>query len=338
MFLSKESFEEINKIFIPSKPLNIIDKDGILKNMESLYELEDYIKENIYDKKYPGILPNIETNIYSQDEDNYSDDEEGEYEEKSIEKNSQNELKEDNQKKEKKYKIIPKPNDIITFNENFSTDDEDEFDAIQLLNEDRSEGNENGWVLCIDKDKKIYYKIIKLKDEQGKDVESLIFYAETIIDIPAKTVNRYVNDFNFRKEFDNMYKQGKIISEKNDEENNVKIIDGYYYMKMPFMFTDRDFVTRKKVWENHNNKKDCFLINIKSIEHPDYPAKDKPVRAEFKNRSAYICPLNDEECKFYLVTFFDMKLNVGVSLMKNKGSEGQGKWIDKLVENIKKHE
>ena len=336
MFLSKESFEEINKIFIPSKPLNIIDKDGMLKNMESLYELEDYIKENIYDKKYPGILPNIETNMYSQEEDNYSDDEEEEGEEKSIEKNSQNES---NKKEEKKYKIIPKPNDIITFNENFSTDDEDEYDAIQLLNEDRSEGNENGWVLCINKDdKKIYYKVVKLQDEKGNDVDSLIFYADATIDFPSKTVNKYVNDFNFRKEFDGMYKQAKILSEKYDEENHVKIIEGYYYMKMPFMFTDRDFVTRKKIWENHNNKNDCFLINIKSIDHPDYPVKDKPVRAEFRNRSAYICPLNDGQCKLYLASFFDMKINVGFSMMKSKGSEGQEKWIDKFVENIKKHE
>ena len=336
MFLSKESFEEINKIFIPSTPLNIIDKDDELKKMESLYELEDYIKENIYDKKYPGVLPNIETNLYSQED--YSDEEE---EEKSIEKDSHNELDSNDKevKQEKKYKIISKPNDIIMFNENYSTDDVDEYDAIQLLNEDRTEGNEHGWVLSVNKEKKkIYYKIIKLQDEKGNDVESLIFYVDAIIDYPSQKVNHYVNDFNFRQEFDNLYKQAKIFNEKNDDENNIKIIEGYYYMKMPFMFTDRDFVTRKKIWENHNNNKDCFLISIKSFEHPDYPAKDKPVRGEFKNRCAYICPLNDGQCKMCLASFFDMKMNVGVSMMKSKGSEGQGQWVDKFVENIKKHE
>jgi hypothetical protein len=335
MFLSKESFEEINKNFIPSSPLNIIDKDGILKNMESLYELEDYIKENIYDKKYPGILPNIETNLYSQEEDNYSDDEEEEREEKSIEKNSQNES---NKKEEKKYKIIPKPNDIITFNENFSTDDEDEYDAIQLLNEDRSEGNENGWVLCINKDdKKIYYKVVKLQDEKGNDVDSLIFYADATIDFPSKTLNKYVNDFNFRKEFDMLYSQGKILEEKTEGEN-LKIFELYLYMKMPFVFTDRDFVVRKKIWSNHNNKKDCTLIHIKSIENSEYPPKDKPVRGLFINRGAYICPTDNGQSKLYLSTCFDMKMNVSPSMMKQKGSEGQGQWVHKFIENIKKHE
>ena len=40
-----------------------------------------------------------------------------------------------------------------TFNENYSTDDEDEFDALQLLNENREEGNEHGWILSVNKDK-----------------------------------------------------------------------------------------------------------------------------------------------------------------------------------------
>ena len=135
-----------------------------------------------------------------------------------------------------------------------------------------------------------------------------------------------------------MYKQGKILEEKTDEENNIRIIDGYYYMKMPFMLTDRDFVTRKKIWSDHNNKKDHYLIHIKSIEHPDYPPKDKPVRGKFTNRSAYICPYEDGKSKFYLATCFDMKMNISVSIIKNKGSEGQRKWLEDLIQNIKKHE
>lgn len=339
MFLSKEAFEELKKIFIPPKPINFSNEEGELKNMISFYKLEDYIKEHIYDKKYPGILPNIEPDIYSRED--YTDEEENEQEnspEKENDKNiNKNEEKINNI--EKKYKIISNLNDIITFSENYSTDDEDEYDALQLLNENREEGNEYGWILSINKEKmKIYYKIVKLKDEKGKDVDSLFFYAESIINYPANKVNQYINDFNFRKEFDEMYKKGKILNEKTIEENNLKIIEGYYYMKMPFMFTDRDFVTRKKIWSDYNNRKNCFLINIKSIEHSDYPEKDKPVRGKFINRSAYICPDGDDKCKLYLCTCFDMKINIGVSMMKTKGSEGQGQWIEKLVENIKKFE
>ena len=338
MFLSQEAFDDITKIFKPSTPINLIDKDNVLRKMDSLYELEDFIKENIYDKKYPGLLPNIEPNM-SYD---YSDEEEEQ--EKSLEKNNQNNLNEENKNKEenrieKKYKIIPSENDIIEFIGNYSTDDEDEYNAIKLLNENKNEGNEEGWVLSVNKDKmKIYYKIVKLKDEQGKDVDSLFFYADANIDYDSKKTSEYINDFNFRKEFDELYKQGKIINEKNDEENKVKIVDCYLYMKMPFMFTDRDFVIRKKIWNNFNNKKDCFLIHIKSIENSDYPAKDKPVRASFINRAAYICPDGEGHCKLYLGSCFDMKVNVGVSMMKSKGSEGQAQWINKFIENIKKHE
>ena len=338
MFLPKESLKEIQNIFIIQKPIDLVDKEGCLKNMDSYYKLEDFIKENIYDKKYPGVLPDIETNILSRE--NYSDEEEEEYQsQEKIEQNS-NQINEEIQNKiEKKYKIISNRNDIISLPENYSTDDLDEYDAVKLLNENREEANEHGWTLSVNKDKyKIYYKIVKLQDENGIDVDSLFFYAEANIDYPSNKVNQYINDFNFRKDFDEMYKSAKILDEKKDEENNLKIIDGYYYMKMPVFFSDRDFITRKKIWSDYNNKKDCFLINIKSIEHPDYPPKDKPVRGKFINRSAYICPDGDEKCKLYLGTCFDMKINVSVSMMKNKGSEGQGKWIEKVIENIKKHE
>ena len=339
MFLPNDTFDEINKILIPPSPINLIDKEDVLKNMDSFYELEDFIKENIYDKKYPGVLPDIDTNMISRGES--SDEEEQNQEKEPSQDNNSQKILPDISKniQEKKYKISSTPTDIVSFSGNFSTDDEDEYNAIKLLNENREEGNEHGWTLSVDKGHiKIYYKIVKLQDEQGKDVDSLFFYVDATLDYPSNIINKYVNDFNFRKEFDEMYKQAKIIEEKNDEENNVRIIDGYYYMKMPFMFTDRDFVTRKKIWSEHDNKKGCYLINIKSIEHPDYPAKDKPVRGKFINRSAYICPDGDDKCKFYLGTCFDMKLNVSVSMMKNKGSEGQGKWVEELIKNIKKHE
>lgn len=334
MILSKEAFEELKKIFIPPKPINFSNEEGELKNMLSFYKLEDYIKEHIYDKKYPGILPDIYSREdYTDEEGNEHDNSQEKEKDKNFQKN------EDNINIEKKYKIISNLNDIVTFSENYSTDEEDEYDALQLLNENREEGNEHGWILSIDKENiKIYYKIVKLKDEKGKDVDSLFFYAESIINYPSNKVNQYINDFNFRKEFDEMYKKGKILSENIIEENKLKIIEGYYYMKMPFMFTDRDFVTRKKIWSDYNNRKNCFLINIKSIEHSDYPEKDKPVRGKFINRSAYICPDGDDKCKLYICTCFDMKLNIAVSMMKNKGSEGQREWIVKLVENIKKFE
>ena len=337
MFLPEEDFSEINRIFIQGKPLEPVDKNNDLQNMDSLYELEDYIKENIYDKKYPGILPDVKLNS----SDDYSNEDREQKDEKELILFSSS--KKLSSTFDKKYKIISKSTDIILFNEeNYSTNDEDEFAAINLLNEDRNEGNDLDWVLSVTKDNiKIYYKQIRLKNEENKDFDTLIFYVEAILDIPSYKVNEYINDINFRKEFDSLYNQVKVLSENEDESNNLKIIELYFYMKMPVFISDRDFVVRKKIWNEYNNKKGCYLIHLKSIENSEYPPKQKPVRGKFINRAAYICPYMDEErekCKLYLASCFDMKMSFGVSMMKSKGSEGQGKWVEELIKNINKHE
>ena len=337
MFLPEEDFSEINRIFIQGKPLEPVDKNNDLQNMDSLYELEDYIKENIYDKKYPGILSDVNLNSSG----DYSNEDQEQKEEKELILFSSS--KKLSSTSDKKYKIISKSTDIILFNEeNYSTNDEDEFAAINLLNEDRSEGNDLDWVLSVTKDNiKIYYKQIRLKNEENKDFDTLIFYVEAILDIPSYKVNEYINDINFRKEFDSLYNQVKVLSENEDESNNLKIIELYFYMKMPVFISDRDFVVRKKIWNEYNNKKGCYLIHLKSIENSEYPPKQKPVRGKFINRAAYICPYMDEErekCKLYLASCFDMKMSFGVSMMKSKGSEGQGKWVEELIKNINKHE
>ncbi len=337
MFLPEEDFSEINRIFIQGKPLEPVDKNNDLQNMDSLYELEDYIKENIYDKKYPGILPDIKLNS----SDDYSNEDQEQKDEKELILFSSS--KKLSSTSDKKYKIISKSTDIILFNEeNYSTNDEDEFAAINLLNEDRNEGNDLDWVLSVTKDNiKIYYKQIRLKNEENKDFDTLIFYVEAILDIPSYKVNEYINDINFRKEFDSLYNQVKVLSENEDESHNLKILDLYFYMKMPVFISDRDFVVRKKIWNEYNNKKGCYLIHLKSIDNSEYPPKQKPVRGKFINRAAYICPYMDEErekCKLYLASCFDMKMSFGVSMMKSKGSEGQGKWVEELIKNINKHE
>ena len=154
---------------------------------------------------------------------------------------------------DKKYKIESKSSDVIIFNSNnFSTDDEDEFSSIEILNEDRSEGNRNGWCLSSEQsDIKIHNKIIKVKNEDGTEYDSLAFYAEIILDVNSSKFVNYLNDINFRKEFDNLYQNGKIIQEIKDENNEIKSMDIYLYLKMPFFYTDRDFVVRKKIWKDY---------------------------------------------------------------------------------------
>ena len=113
MFLPEESYEEINKLLILKKPLEPVDRNNILKNLNSLYELEDYIKEKIYDIKYPGVLPAINHNLSSPDE--YSDEDEQNNSEniKEVETSNNN-----IESVDKKYKIESKSSDVIIFNSN----------------------------------------------------------------------------------------------------------------------------------------------------------------------------------------------------------------------------
>ena len=340
MFLPEESFLEIKKAFIPPKPLELVDKDNIIKNMNSLYELEDYIKEKIYDTKYPGVLPNINPNLLFSEQESYEDVEE------NFEIMKENDFNDDSNSLElmqdKKYKIKSNINDIIKFdNDIFSTNDEDEFASIEILNEEKAEGNNHGWIFVSEKDDiKIYYKITKIKEE-NKILDLITFFVEALININSSKLNNYLNDINFRKEFDSLYSKAKVLEENNDKINNIKIKDLYFYMKMPIFFTDRDFIVRKKIWEDYDNKKGCYLLHLKSIENKDYPEEQNPVRAKFIIRTGYICPYDDgegEKCKLYLATCIDMKMNFGSSMVIKKASDGQRQWVVNLINNINKHE
>ena len=345
MFLPEETYEEINKLLILKKPLEPVDKNNLIQNLDSLYELEDYIKEKVYDKKYPGLLPEINQILLSQDENSDEDNQNSnENKNNNFNKNILNIIDNSVGILDKKYQINSKPGDIVKFDSNkFSTDDEDEFNAIELLNEERSENNENNWIFDTSKDNiNVYYKINKVKIDEDNEIKVLFLYVDLIADISSSKFEKYFNDNNFRKEFDKVYSKAEIIKENLDEINNIKIIDLYLYLKMPFFLTDRDFTTRKKIWKDHNNKKGCYLMHMKSVNIEDYPEKAKPVRGNFIIRAGYISPYNDaeneEKCKFSFITCFDMKLQFPLQLIKNESIKEQRIWAEDLIKNIKKHE
>ena len=68
--------------------------------------------------------------------------------------------------------------------DNYSTDDEDEYKAINILGEDLStrqkKFDENG--------AKIYFKPFATKDEKGKDAESVICFLYLLLDFPVSIV------------------------------------------------------------------------------------------------------------------------------------------------------
>ena len=297
MFLPEESYEEINNLLILKKPLEPVDKNKIIQNLNSLYELEDYIKEKIYDKKYPGLLPEINHILLSQDE-NSDEDNQNNYENNNINlyKNKLNII--DNNIEpllDNKYKIYSKPNDVVKFDSNiFCTEDEDEFNSIKILNEDKTEYNENNWELISSKDNiNLYYKINRIKIDEDKEISALCLCIDLIANANSSKFEKYFSDNNFRKKFDRLYSRSEILKENYDEINNLKTIDLYLYLRMPYFLTDRDFTVRKKIWKDHNNKKGCYLMHMKSIKIEEYPEKMKPIRGNFYIRACYISPYSD---------------------------------------------
>ena len=313
---------------------NISEPIQIKQNLEDkVQDIEEPNKE-ILDKNIPQnieptneidkIIPGKLTETVKIDEN--------ELEEMENEENPQpeenNEIPVEETITAKKY--IIKSGNIVSLPENYSTDDEDEMIAINTLNEDIS-----SWKKYTDKDGiKLYFKPYPVKDEEGKDVESVIGYCEAILDFPASKVISIMNDFEFRRNYDDQYKKGNLISERI--EGNIKYMEMYLFMKMPFIFSDRDFVVRKKCWLDYNGNKDHALFYLHSIENPEYPPKKKLVRGNYANRSGYIKPLGDNQCQLNTVTAMDVKMSLGVSTMSKNGAEMQEKWIKNLRKELAK--
>ena len=219
----------------------------------------------------------------------------------------------------------------VTLPPGYSTDDEDEFNAIQILNQDKT-----GWKLQVDKDNiKVYSKLYKIFNDEGKEVDNIIFFTDATLNFPASEVNKQYHTYQLREKWEKSLQKGKLIKEET-LPGGVHIKEYYAYITMPFIFSDRDLVVRSKVWNDYQGEKDCTLGHLKSIEHPDFPAKEKPVRAIYENRGEYIKPINDNQCKFYAITKFDMKLSAPVSMMESKGSEGQCKWVKEFIKHCGK--
>lgn len=227
--------------------------------------------------------------------------------------------------KEGKYKIT-EFNGPITLPPNYSTDDEDEFNAIQIINQDIST-----WKLQKDKDNiKVYSKLFKMVNAEGNEVDNIVFFTEATINCPSTEANRQLHDFSVRAKYDKAFEKGKILKQEHLSDN-IDIAEYYMYIKMPFLFSDRDAVIRTKIWKNYLGEKDCFLSHLKSIKHPDYPEKDKPVRAFYEKGGKYIKPINENQCKFYTIEKFDFRISAPIFMMEGSGSEGQFQGIKDFI-------
>ena len=216
---------------------------------------------------------------------------------------------------------------------NIETNDKEEKACLGFLTLDKTK-----WDVKEKNDeyKLSYANIQMLNPLTGSPEEKLCFCLEITLKKPVETVFNCLNDYNIRKTFDSLYADGKLISEKKE---NPEIYEYYLLLKMGFVFSNRDFVIRRKSWKDYKGNKGHYLIHIASINHADYPEKQDPVRGVFLNRAAYLIPgKNEQETIMTLCNSIDMKIiNVGSFMAVGKGADGIKKWIGKLKEALNKY-
>ena len=170
---------------------------------------------------------------------------------------------------------------------------------------------------------------------EEKEVESKMYYLDATIDYPASEVNKQINSFELRQNWDESLKKGKLIKEQ-DLGNGIKTIDYHGFIKMPITFANRDIVARKTIWQNYNGERDACLNEIHSIENSKFPIKEKPVRATILNKSKYIKPIDNNRTKFYYVNKCDLKLNVAAPKMEDKGAKIIENWFNDFLQQLGK--
>jgi hypothetical protein len=216
---------------------------------------------------------------------------------------------------------------------NIEASDKDEKACLGFLTHDKT-----NWEIKEKTDEyKLSYGTINMENPlTNAPEETICFCLEVTLKKPVETVLKCLNDYNIRKTFDTLYNDGKLISEKLE---NPEVYVYYLFLKMGFVFSNRDFVVQKKLWKDYKGNKDHHLIHIASINHPDYPEKSDPVRGVFLNRAAYLTPgKNEKETSMTLCNCINMKMiNVGSFMAVSKGTDGMKKWLAKFKETLEKH-
>ena len=190
------------------------------------------------------------------------------------------------------------------------------------------------WELKINKNNiKVYLKKVTLNDKEKTN--SCITKTIFIFPFNIKILIKYLEDFNFRKKKEEMFKKGKIIEKfpkKNDENYEKEII--YLYLKMP-LISDRDFVEEKKFFLNYTGIENTAFFLLHSIEREDVPINKKIVRGEMIINATYLKKINENETFFISIAQIDVKMSGIMSNMVIKESpKGQKEWIENTMKNL----
>jgi M3 family oligoendopeptidase len=106
--------------------------------------------------------------------------------------------------------------------------------------------------------------------------------------------------------------------------------------KMPFIFSDRDFVQKRKLWRNYTTNPRSMLIHSKSYDHDSYPEKEKPVRATIHIMGFYFQEIDAQNTMYSTISRGDFGFpTTFYNKMKEKVGDRSSEQIAEFIKACK---
>ena len=329
--IKKDKIEEVKKEEENKDEIKIVEeKKNELAEVTDEEIIDDKKNEKIEEKKNELIEVTDEEIIDDKKNEKIEekknelaeDNNEEIIEEKKEEIKIEEEKKEEEESKiiEKKYKLPSYPNSIIKIPPNYSTDDEDEYKLVSILNSPL----DKNWKLALNDEK----NNIKVYKKELTTTNALLLKTYSSLPYSLKTIMEVLDDYNFRMKWDKTFKIITLVEKIPKKENeSFSSYINYSYMNFPFPMTDRDFVQKHKTWYNYLGNEKCVLNHNKSTTHEKYPEKNKPIRAEMIIGGFYFEEIKDNLTNIYLINNADVKATTGISIINSKAPESPKNFI-----------
>lgn len=224
----------------------------------------------------------------------------------------------------KDYIIETTSTSIVKLPPGYDTDDRDEKELVDLFN------GKN-------------YKWQERKLKHGLSVfyvpfdESCTILTRQHFNIPCPydSVIKAFLDPEYRKKWDkSLSNKTKVLSSKKVGECEIDHI--YTYIKMPFIFSDRDFVQKRKLWRNYTTNPRSMLIHSKSYDHDSYPEKEKPVRATIHIMGFYFQEIDAQNTMYSTISRGDFGFpTTFYNKMKEKVGDRSSEQIAEFIKACK---
>ena len=224
----------------------------------------------------------------------------------------------------KDYTIETTSTSIVKLPPGYGTDDRDEKELVDLLN-----GKNYTW-----QERKLKHGLSVFYVPFDEDY-TILTRQHFHVPCPYDSVIKAFLDPEYRKKWDkSLSNKTKVLSSKKVGECEIDHI--YTYIKMPFIFSDRDFVQKRKMWRNYTTNPRSLLIHCKSYDHDSYPEKDKPVRATIHIMGFYFQEIDAQNTMYSTISRGDFGFPpMFYNKMKEKVGDRSSEQIAEFIKTCK---